>query len=235
VSCAPTDRESLILNNLGLAGWVAKRFVGRGLDWDDLVSAGYVGLIEAANRFDPAMGVRFSTYAPYWIRQAIGRAIHQGGSTIQVPYYLKESVKHWDRTAYMMVVAGPVTEEAIAAASGLSPLELARVQAACNVRYCLNSSDLPNSWRNVFLSHLADNSVPDDLDAGLMVGELREMMARLPDYDWLVLALRFGLGGCAPLDYRTIGKLLGVRRAVVSGHVERVLDRLRTTLGADAS
>lgn len=209
-------RQRIITSNLRLVVNVAKHYVGNGLDLLDLVQEGTLGLIRAVEGFEIARGNKFSTYATWWIRQAVTRAIRDHGRTIRLPVHVSERLAVLGRaTARHIARHGqPPTVAELAELTGLSE---ARIQRALDIRREIASLDEEhetggtNPW--TLMQRLPAESTP--LDDGAIQHDVRQRLeaalAALSDREQLVLRLRFGIGG-QPHTLEAIGGMLGVTR-----------------------
>ncbi|HEY2156449.1 MAG TPA: sigma-70 family RNA polymerase sigma factor, partial [Isosphaeraceae bacterium] len=198
--------DRLIGANLGLVVAVASGYLGRGLAIDDLVGEGNVGLVRAADRFDPGVGARFPTYAAYWIRQAILRALAETTATIRLPLYLVKLLRRWRRTEVRLGVelGRPPTESEVAQSLGLSAGQLDRARES--LRAGRARSVDPAEWR---CPRRSPEELAVEAEERALLG-LR--LARLDERGREILAARYGLGEVAPVTVREIGGRLGVTR-----------------------
>lgn len=223
--------NALVTSNAGLVRAIAARFVGRGVDWDDLVQEGTLGLMRAAEKFDPERGFRFSTYAHWWIRQGIQRAIADHGRTVRLPVHLNEQVLRLRRCAARLSqrLGREATREELAAASGI-PLE--KVPALLLQSRAALSLDAPVSRdSDATLADLLPGDGAEDPAAPNERGELQRLLedavSHLPPREKAVLRLRFGIGAAALPTLEQIGQVLGVTRERVRQIEVKALQRLR--------
>ncbi|MEC4683690.1 MAG: RNA polymerase sigma factor RpoD/SigA [Nitrospirota bacterium] len=208
-------REKMILSNLRLVVLIAKRYMGRGLAFSDLIEEGNIGLMKAVDRFDPEKGFRFSTYASWWIRQAIERAAINQGHIIRLPVHMMEKVNAYLSQIEQMVFEGrePDFEEAARKAH----LPVADFESLHQVLRAVVSLDAPIGERD-------DNSLKDiiedqNVDSPLLMIERKEDSKRiseafsiLKEKEQKVISLRFGLEGEDGMTLEEIGKILGITR-----------------------
>ena len=209
-------RTRMIQANLRLVVKIAQDYVGRGIVLDDLIGEGNLGLIRAAEEYDPRFGTRFSTYASYWIKQAIRHALINTTSTIRLPAHMVGLLTKWRRAERVLCrEAGraPSFDE-IATYLGLSEAQkvlVARAQQARQLKLesCVTGNAHP--WS-------PDDSVDrhDTPDSLLEADEERDLllrrMDRLDARERAILTLRYGLEGERPLTLKEIGRRLGVTR-----------------------
>lgn len=235
---AMTARETLILANLRLVVSVAKRYAGRGLTLPDLVEEGNVGLVHAVEKFDPDMDTRFSTYATWWIKQAIRRAIVNKVKTIRIPTYLAEELARWRRFARQFEQEhgrGPEDHELLGA---LQP-QAGRRRLLVRLFRTTAPGDASVSLDTLFeaVDAVIDPRAqrPDLIDfASWERSGLAERVARLPEREAQVVRLRYGLGEVEqPLTLREIAERMGLSRERVRQLEHQAVKRLREAFGAD--
>jgi RNA polymerase primary sigma factor len=208
-------QESLVRSHLPLVVGLSRPYAGYGLPLSDLISEGNIGLIRAAQLFDPRFGTKFSTYAAVWIKQRIHRAITAQGRAVRIPVWRSQRLRKVARLndELASTLGRAPTEEELAARLGLTVEELAdiagdRVQVA-SLDATVDPED-DNSLRE--LDRLADESAPDPA-AALTSQELHEeLVAALHDLDDReldVVSSKFGLGNRAARSFREIGRSLG--------------------------
>lgn len=198
------DEKEDPLDHLGLARSIAKRYRRRGFDFEDFCQEAFFGLNEACERFDPSLGKKFSTYARYWIREAIGEAIRDRGRPIRIPAYLQEHISKGHT---------PDTP-------GLKPRLRLRLREALAVHGASHMADeLP------FVTQRESESFDAEFAAKAVAA-----LKTLPSREATVIRLRCGLSS-EPMTREAIGRLLGLSKTRVKQIERSALDRLRNRLG----
>ncbi len=227
-------RDSLVRANLRLVINIARRYAGRGLDLQDLIEEGNLGLLRAVEGFDPSMNTRFSTYASYWIKQSIKRALINTGRTIRIPAYMNELLIKWRRaSAYLQEELGRTpTPEEIAKRLKLSKKKLGIIKKAILIHNASPYSDDGESSRP--LEEMLTDVRARSADAGAEHGDdLRQVLGLLEEMDErsaAVLRLRFGLEGEDPKTLKEIGERLGLTRERVRQIEREALEQLRESI-----
>ena len=224
-------RDHMVRANLRLVVNIARGYAGKGLGLQDLIEEGNLGLLRAVEGFDPSMNTRFSTYASYWIKQSIKRAVINTGKTVRLPAYMVELLTKWRRaTAVLQEELGRApTEEEIAAHLCLPKKKLAIIKKAIRIYNSTPQSDQnDDGWSlDEMLSDErvkgpeAEMSEADDLHS--VLGMLDKMDGR----EAAVLRMRFGLDGDDPMTLQEIGERLGLTRERVRQIESEALAKLR--------
>lgn len=236
----PLAREHLVRANLRLVVNIAKKFSGRGIGLGDLIEEGNLGLIKAVDYFDPERGTRFSTYAAWWIKQSIKRALLENVQPVHVPTYMVTLINQWRHTAAEVEsrLGRKLGVEEMAELMGL-PVRKAAViyrivEVLSNVSESLGVDDPDDSL--ALESTLEDESIgrPED---GLVEDEEKAKAIRLLDEieprEAEVLRLHYGLGGRRPLTLKEIGKRMSLTRERIRQIRREALMRLYEQMEAE--
>lgn len=227
----PEAMEELVKRNLRFVISVAKKYQNRGLPLTDLIGEGNVGLLTAARKFDPDQGVKFISYAVWWIRQAILAALARQGRTVRVPLNRTADLSKIVRTseALRQELRREPTPEEIAQATGLS-LDVVQSLAALNTSDVRLDAPLdPEGDRSLIERFIADDQADAEQQAmeNFLGDEVERALTTLPPRDAKVLRLYFGLDGGREHTLEEIGGMLGVTRERVRQLRDRALKRLR--------
>jgi len=227
-------KERMINCNLRLVVHVAKRYRGHGVPFGDLIQDGVIGLNRAVEKFDYRKGFKFSTYATWWIRQAVQRSVAGQARTIRVPTHVHERRQTLNRHARKLEteLGRPATPEELAKASGLKLQHVEEALSVPEARASLNSpvGEDDGELGDLFADENADDpeAVAEDALRSLAV---RQALAQLPERERRILELRFGIDG-EPKSLEAIGAELGLTRERIRQLETQALARLTDDLGA---
>ena len=227
-------RDRMVRANLRLVVNIARSYVGKGLALQDLIEEGNLGLLRAVEGFDPDMGTRFSTYASYWIKQSIKRALINSSKTIRIPAYMVELLSKWRRaTARLNEELGRMpTQEEIGRILGLPKKKLPIIKKAIQVYNATPQSDHSDSGWSIG-EMVMDERVksPDEamIDHDVLKTAI-ELVSKLDAREATVLKMRFGLDDTPPHTLKEIGVELGLTRERVRQIETEALARLQQAL-----
>src|SRR5215216_6719544 len=207
-------RKRLIESNLRLVISIAKKYRGRGVPFEDLIQEGNAGLIKAVEKFDPEMGNRFSTYATWWIRQAVTRAIADQARTVRLPAHVVDSLYRQRRAenALSIELGRDATEEELAQRLGTKPEETRHLREVGQPISSINAR-LGDEEGSEMGDLLPDERSGDDyaqVEVGQWERALFEAVRSLPEREAKVLEMRHGLDGGDVRTLREVSEVLGI-------------------------
>ncbi len=222
-------RERLILSNLRLVIAVARHYTGRGLPLADLIQEGNLGLMKAVAHFRPEKGTRFSTYATWWIRHQIGRALQEQTSLVRLPAHLMKALRRVRQTAAMLqqeLGRNPSLNE-VAQHTGMSVEQVSNLLNTI-ARPISLETPIGDSEETTMLDLLIDEP-PSEIDMEI---DLERLLTVLNEKEREVIRLRYGVGDATPLTLEEIGQRLHLSRERVRQLEARAIEKLRKAINS---
>ncbi|NBR05018.1 MAG: RNA polymerase sigma factor RpoD/SigA [Planctomycetes bacterium] len=231
-------RDRMVRANLRLVVNISRSYTGKGLVLQDLIEEGNLGLLRAVEGFDPTMNTRFSTYASYWIKQSIKRALVNTAKTIRVPAYMVELLAKWRRANAILhdKLGRPPSHEEIAASLDLPKKKLNIIKKAIKVYHSAPQPEQSESgWSLEEMIMDSNTKTPDNemVEADDLV-HVKDLLGKMDPREAIVLKMRFGLDDEEPKTLKEIGESLGLTRERVRQIESEALEKLGVSMGVNS-
>jgi RNA polymerase primary sigma factor len=227
-------RDRMVRANLRLVVNIARGYTGKGLALQDLIEEGNLGLLRAVEGFDPSMNTRFSTYASYWIKQSIKRALVNTAKTIRIPAYMVELLAKWRRAGAKLQdeLGRPPTQEEIAKSLDLPKKKLNIIKKAIRVyNSAPQAEQAETGWSLDEMLMDAHSKTPDlEMVEADDLHHVLDMLDKMDKREATVLRMRFGLDDEEPKTLKEIGECLGLTRERVRQIESEALSKLSESL-----
>jgi RNA polymerase primary sigma factor len=230
-------RDQMVRANLRLVVNIARSYVNKGLSLQDLIEEGNLGLLRAVEGFDPRMNTRFSTYASYWIKQSIKRALVNTAKTIRIPAYMVELLAKWRRAASKLQdeLGRVPSQEEVARVLGLPKKKLNIIKKAIRIYNSVPQTDqIEAGWSIDEMLMDGRSKTPDtEMVETDDLKQVLHLLGKMDQREATVLRMRFGLDAEEPKTLKEIGECLGLTRERVRQIESEALHKLSESLSAD--